>query len=139
MFYKFEKVANPRVDWQVIWKQDFNNEFISAIRNSIEEDKWRDASVGGNLGNPGGKVDKKIRSVMHQPLKMGNYKSLQNFPHCVMAGKMIKANSEVWRFDLTGFNMITDTGEDKIILEYVVASNAYNENLDSLYVNIERP
>ena len=38
-----------------------------------------------------------------------------------------------------GFNMITDTDEDKIILEYVVASNAYNENLDSLYINIERP
>ena len=38
-----------------------------------------------------------------------------------------------------GFNMVTDTDEDKIILEYVVASNAYNENLDSLYINIERP
>ena len=36
-----------------------------------------------------------------------------------------------------GFNMITDTDEDKIILEYVVASNPYNENLDSLYIGVE--
>ena len=81
MFYTFEKCANERVDWQVVWKKEFNDEFINAVRNSIEEDKWRDAQVGGNLNKPEGRVDKKIRSVMHQPLKMGHYKGIQDFPH----------------------------------------------------------
>ena len=108
MFYTFEKCSNPKVDWQVIWKKEFNDEFVNAVRNSIEEDKWTDASVGGLPDKPEGTVDKKIRSVMHQPLKMGNYKDLPNFPHCIMADKIIKANNEVWRLDLTGFNMFSD-------------------------------
>ena len=108
MFYTFEKCANPRVDWQVIWKKEFNDEFINLVRNSIEEDKWTDAQVGGNPDKPGGKIDKNIRSVMHQPLKMGNYKGLPNFPHCVMADKIIIANSDVWRLDVDGFNMALD-------------------------------
>ena len=108
MFYKFEKCANPKVDWQVIWKKEFNDEFVNAVRNRIEEDKWTDASVGGLPDKPEGTVDKKIRSVMHQKLKIGNYKDLQDFPHCVMADKIIKANNEVWRLDLTGFNMFSD-------------------------------
>ena len=108
MFYTFEKCANERVDWQVVWKKEFNDEFINAVRNSIEEDKWRDAQVGGNLNKPEGRVYKKIRSVMHQPLKMGHYKGIQDFPHYVMAEKLIKANNEIWRLDLTGFNMLLD-------------------------------
>ena len=108
MFYTFEKLGNEKVDWQVIWKKEFNDEFINTIRNSIEEDKWIDAAVGGKPNEPGGRVDKKIRSVMHQKLKRGNYKDLQDFPYCIMADHIIKANNEVWRLDLTGFNMALD-------------------------------
>ena len=128
MFYTFEKVANPRVDWQVIWKKEFNDEFINAVRNSIEEDKWTDASVGGNPNKPGGTVDKKIRSVMHQKLKMGNYKDLQDFPHCIMADKIIRANSEIWRLDVDGFNMALDPPN---ILRYKADENGhYDWHLD---------
>ena len=122
MFYTFEKVANPRVDWQVIWKKEFNDEFINSVRNSIEEDKWRDAAVGGKPNEPAGKVDKNIRSVMHQPLKMGNYKDIQDFPHCIIANHIIKANNEVWRLDLTGFNMLNDNPN---ILRYKAEENGH--------------
>ena len=27
MFYSFDSVENPRIDWQVVWKQAFNEEF----------------------------------------------------------------------------------------------------------------
>ena len=45
MFYTFEKVNNPKVDFQVIWKQEFNNEFCDLIRNSIDENAWTDAMI----------------------------------------------------------------------------------------------
>ncbi len=108
MFYTFEKVNNPKVDFQVIWKQEFNNEFCDLIRNSIDENAWTDAMIGGNKDNPTGRVDKNIRSVMHQPLKIGNYKDMQDFPYCLIADRIIKANNEIWRLDLTGFNMFLD-------------------------------
>ena len=38
MFYTFEKCANPRVDWQVIWKKEFNDE---KINNKEVNDKQR--------------------------------------------------------------------------------------------------
>ena len=31
MFYSFDSVENPRVDWQVVWKQAFNEEFVKVI------------------------------------------------------------------------------------------------------------
>jgi len=128
MFYPFEKCANPRVDWQVVWKQEFNDEFITAVKDSIEEDKWTDAQVGGDPNKPSGKVDKNIRSVMHQPLKIGNYKGLPNFPHCVMADKIIIANSDVWRLDVDGFNMALDPPN---ILRYTAEEKGhYDWHLD---------
>ncbi len=108
MFYTFEKLGNPKVDIQVVWKQEWNNEFIDVIRNSIDENAWTDALVGGTQNKPAGKLDKNIRSVMHQPLKIGNYKDMQDFPHSLIAERIINANNELWRLDLTGFNMFVD-------------------------------
>ena len=109
MFYKFEKCSNPRVDWQYIWKKEFNDEFCDALINSCEEDKWSDAKVGGKPGDKGvGVTDKKIRSVMHQTLKMGTYKGMGRFPYNLLADRIWRANSEVWRLDLDGFNMDND-------------------------------
>ena len=114
MFYKFEKCSNPKVDWQYIWKKEFNDEFCDTLLNSCEEDKWTDAQVGGKPDKPGGILDKNIRSVMHQPLKMGEYKGMQNFPYPHLADRIIRANSDVWRLDLDGFNIrisVTKSGK----------------------------
>ena len=108
MFYSFDSVENPRVDWQVVWKQAFNEEFVKVIRNSIDENKWEDAKVGGNPSKPSGIVDKKIRSVVHQPLKIGEYKGINDFPYIQIADEIIKANSEIWKLDLHGFNRAKD-------------------------------
>ena len=129
MFYKFEKCSNPRVDWQYIWKKEFNDEFCDALINSCEEDKWTDAKVGGKPGDKGvGVTDKKIRSVMHQPLKMGTYKGMGRFPYNLLADRIWRANSEVWRLDIDGFNLETDPPN---ILRYKVEeAGHYDWHLD---------
>ncbi len=53
-----KKLGNPKVDIQVVWKQEWNNEFIDVIRNSIDENAWTDALVGGTQNKPAGKLDK---------------------------------------------------------------------------------
>ena len=108
MFYNFEKCSNPKVDWQYIYKKEFNDEFCDLILNSCEEKLWADAQVGGNPNKPSGVTDKKIRAVMHQPLKMGNWKGQQDFPYLQLADAIQKANSEVWQLDVDGFNMAID-------------------------------
>ncbi len=48
---------------------------------------------------------------------------MQDFPHSLIAERIINANNELWRLDLTGFNMFVDKpsilrykAEEKVIM-----------------------
>tara|TARA_B100002003_G_C14097021_1_gene527641 strand:- start:276 stop:893 length:618 start_codon:yes stop_codon:yes gene_type:complete len=128
MFYKFDNIQNPKVDWQFIYKKEFNDEFCDLLLNSCEDDKWVAARVGGDPGKPGGMLDTEIRSVSHQSSKMGEYKGMQSFPYHHIADKIMRANSEIWRLDLTGFNMETD--QPNILRYREKEAGHYNWHLD---------
>ncbi|MCR9213157.1 MAG: 2OG-Fe(II) oxygenase [Proteobacteria bacterium] len=77
----------------------FSEQECDRILDSLDEDKWEEAMVGGHGGKGVFTVQKDFRSNFQQPVPV----SEDGFPLNRIAQEICNANSSHWRFDLDGF------------------------------------
>ena len=77
----------------------FSGEECDRILDSLDEDRWEEAMVGGIVERGVFTVEKKYRSNYQQKITIDE----AGFPLNRIAQEISRANSEIWRFDLGGF------------------------------------
>ncbi|MBL4906181.1 MAG: 2OG-Fe(II) oxygenase [Sneathiella sp.] len=79
--------------------QAFTEEECDRILDSLEEDKWEEALIGGHAGKGVFTIEKEYRSNFQQKIPV----EPDGFPLDRIAQQISIANSSLWRFDLGGF------------------------------------
>tara|TARA_Y100001937_G_scaffold43746_1_gene61710 strand:+ start:2201 stop:2794 length:594 start_codon:yes stop_codon:yes gene_type:complete len=103
MYYTIKPKGNRSIGYTYVCTKIFDNMGIQKIIDSLEKD-WFKSEVVQSVTNEMNDDLTKQRVGNEQPLKIID----EHFPYPQISNSIAEINSDYWKFDITGFDMLTD-------------------------------